>query len=199
MRAKDFLEAVTLLCCSDDDGVNNLKSMMQRAEIGLLPLARTSTDGHSDAAGGGGGLSLKARNACVLCAHSPRFPYTPLPPRHPQVLPMTTHSLHVSQGSAPVLAHRLLPLPDRSGAAPPQAGANPFHSPHSPPPPPPYTPPLASALVLMTLKFAHTLPKLWACDTFTAVVAAVPAGGYLRGSDPVEVPPPHLLAPHCPS
>lgn len=45
---------------SDDDGANNLKHMMQRAEIGLLPLAaRTSADGHSDA--GGAGLSLKVR------------------------------------------------------------------------------------------------------------------------------------------
>jgi hypothetical protein len=30
---------------------------------------------------------------------------------------MTTHSLHVGQGAAPVVAHRLVPLPDRGGGS----------------------------------------------------------------------------------
>lgn len=45
---------------SDEDGVNNLKQMMQRAEIGLLPLAaRSSADGPADASAGAAGLGLK--------------------------------------------------------------------------------------------------------------------------------------------
>ena len=50
------------LSFSDEDGVNNLKHMMQRAEIGLLPLAaRASADGPPDAAAGAAGLGLKVR------------------------------------------------------------------------------------------------------------------------------------------
>ena len=62
-----FARGGSLMCpdarsFSDEDGVNNLKHMMQRAEIGLLPLAaRASADGPPDAASGAAGLGLKVR------------------------------------------------------------------------------------------------------------------------------------------
>ena len=42
-----------------------------------------------------------------------------------QVLPMTTHSLHVGQAANPVFAHRLIPLPDRNSVGTLQQGALP--------------------------------------------------------------------------
>jgi hypothetical protein len=52
---------------SDDENVENLKHMMQRAEVGLLPLAvRSSGDGSSDAAAGAAGLGLKVRARGVV-------------------------------------------------------------------------------------------------------------------------------------
>jgi len=82
---------------SDDDGMNNLKHMMQRAEIGILPLAaRSSADALPDSVSMSAGFGVK-------------------------VLPLTTHSLQVGFGSA-ITAHRLVPLPDRSTGGTVQQG-----------------------------------------------------------------------------
>ena len=87
---------------------------------------------------------------------------------------MTTHSLQVGQGAAAVVAHRLVPLPDRGGGSL-QQGAN-----AHPVLPVSFIPTEDDALTLSHFLFADSTR----CCT---VAPTVPSGGYLRGSDPVEV------------
>jgi hypothetical protein len=96
-RRKVIITRCALLECdilsfSDEDGVNNLKQMMQRAEIGLLPLAtRSSADAPLDPSVGAAGLGLKvgltflrdwplalatARRSCTYT--NPIHPLTPV-------------------------------------------------------------------------------------------------------------------------
>ncbi len=102
---------------------------------------------------------------CICVCSLQQSPYFPSNLLSCQVLPMTTHSLQVGQAVNPVFAHRLIPLPDRNSVGTLQQGAT----------------------------RCNMLTGLHVCVTCVpvtlrlAVPPPAPAGGYLRGSDPVEV------------
>ena len=107
---------------------------MQRAEIGILPLAaRSSADALPDSVSMSAGFGVKVMRKLytilIVSAHCLELRLSALyiPSyfirhfRFCQVLPLTTHSLQVGFGSA-ITAHRLVPLPDRSTGGTVQQG-----------------------------------------------------------------------------